>query len=786
MTTIAHIAPLAANNPVRTAAPIGNWHIHLQGRVQGVGFRPLVYNLARQWQLKGSVSNGLDGLHIQLQATEQDAKAFLAALLEQPPPLAIITHSLLKATTSQHSSDFSILTEETSAQTPNLWITPDLATCPTCLTEMQETGNRRHGYAFITCTQCGPRYSIMQALPFERHLTYMQPFELCEACTQEFNHPADRRFFAQTISCKACGISMTWSNSNGTTLDVKEAAIIDAACAAIDGGAIVAVKGIGGYLLLTNAANEAAISRLRQKKQRPAKPLAVLYPSLELLRQHTSVSHAEAAALTSVQAPIVLLPVAPAMQAALATEILAPGLDKIGVMLPYAPLLHLIANACNRPLVATSGNISGAPVCFTDAEAIAHLGAVADYFLQHNRPIAAPQDDSLVSIPPLYNQPVLLRRSRGYAPACPVYQPRQQHSIIATGALLKSSFAISHAGQVYVSQYLGNTDSYEAQQSYRHTYRHLAGTLHLQPQVVVADMHPGYFAHAFAEELAADYGLQVHTVQHHKAHFAAVLAENNLLDHPAPVLGVIWDGIGLGDDGQSWGGEFFTCEKGKMLRCYYFDYFPHLLGDKMAREPRLAALAATHTAWPQVELPPGMFTHAEADLYSRMLDSYTGLQTSSVGRLFDAVAALVLGISHQSYEGEAAMRLEAAARQWLGKNDLSAKASYFSSGAHYHRIPTASLMQAIAQDVSKGREPGYIAARFHRSLVHLVEIIAGHLQVQDIAFSGGVFQNALLIDMAVQHLGSKFRLYFHRHLPPNDENIAFGQVVWMDGRLTHL
>jgi len=784
LTTTAHIAPLAANRPDGTAAPIGNWHIHLQGRVQGVGFRPFAYNIARQYQLNGRVSNGLDGLHVWLQATETEARDFLAALLEQAPSMAIITSSHLQAAGPQDFEDFTIWTGDIPAQSPNLWITPDLATCPTCLTEMQETGNRRQGYAFITCTQCGPRYSIMQALPFERHLTYMQPFELCKACAQEYNHPADRRFFAQTISCQACGIRMTWRNSNGTTLDVKEPAIIDAACAAINGGAIVAVKGIGGYLLLTDAANKGAISRLRQKKQRPAKPLAVLYPSPEMLRQHTTVSPTEAAALSSPQAPIVLLPITAAMQAAIATELLAPGLDKIGVMLPYAPLLHLIANGCKQPLVATSCNISGAPVCFTDAEAIAHLGAVADYFLQHNRPIAAPQDDSLVSIPALYNQPVLLRRSRGYAPACPVYQPRQPHSIVATGALMKSSFAIGHAGQVYVSQYLGNTDSYEAQQSYRHTWRHLTGMLHLQPQEVVADMHPGYFAHFFAKELAADYGLQVHTVQHHKAHFAAVLAENNLLDHPAPVLGVIWDGIGLGDDGQSWGGEFFTYEKGKVLRCYYFDYFPHLLGDKMAREPRLAALAATHAAWPQVELPSGMFTHAEANLYSRMLDSYTGLQTSSVGRLFDAVAALVLGIGYQSYEGEAAMQLEAAARQWLGKNDLPERASYFSSGAHYHRIPTASLMQAIAQDVSKGREPGYIAARFHRSLVHLVEIIAGHLQVQNIAFSGGVFQNALLIDMAVQHLGGKYRLYFHRHLPPNDENIAFGQLVWVDGMMS--
>ena len=759
------------------------WHIHLQGRVQGVGFRPYMYNLAQQWQLKGTVSNGLDGLHIAIETTEKQAKAFYACLLSQPPALAIITHSHIKKGPPQLFADFSIQTGEADTQIPNLWITPDLASCPTCLTEMQETGNRRHGYAFITCTQCGPRYSIMQALPFERHLTTMQPYALCGTCAQEFTQPADRRFFAQTISCPTCGVRMQWNDANGKPLDVPETTIIDAAAQAILQGQIVAVKGIGGYLLLADATQADAIKRLRQKKHRPRKPLAVLYPSLQYLQQHTTVTQVEADLLASAQAPIVLLPMAPAMQQAIATEALAPGLDKIGVMLPYAPSLHLLSIASNRPLVATSGNVSGAPICFTDADAFAHLKGIADFFLTHNRAIVAPQDDSLISVPSGYHQPILLRRSRGYAPACPVYRPRHTHSIVATGALMKSSFAISHAGQVYVSQYLGNTDSYEAQQSYRHTYWRLAGMLHLQPQVVVADMHPGYFSHAFAHELATAQGLQVQTVQHHKAHFAAVLADNNLLEHEAPVLGVIWDGIGLGDDGQSWGGEFFTYEKGKLLRCYYFDYFPHLLGDKLAREPRLAALAATHAAWPGVAMPTGMFTEVEADLYKKILDNYTGLQTSSVGRLFDAVAALVLGIGHQSYEGEAAMRLEATARQWLGKNVLAEKDSYFSSGAHYHRIPTASLMQAIAQDVHRGKEAGYVAAKFHRSLVHLVEIIAGHLQVQDIACSGGVFQNALLVDMAVHYLGSRFNLYFHRHLPSNDENIAFGQVVWVDSRL---
>lgn len=436
--------------------------------------------------------------------------------------------------------------------------------------------------------------------------------------------------------------------------------------------------------------------------------------------------------------------------------------------------------ACGRPVVATSGNVSGAPVCFTDLAAEKHLKGIADYFLMHDRAILAPQDDSLICLPDGFQQPVLLRRSRGYAPACEAYKPITTQSILATGALVKSTFAIAHAQRVYVSQYLGNTDSFEAQLSYRHTTKHLMNLLHMEPEVVVADKHPGYFAFNYAQQAAAAMEVPLHTVQHHKAHFSAVLAENNLLDMAAPVLGVIWDGTGLGDDGQSWGGEFFTYEQGTVHRRQHFDYFPHFLGDKMAREPRLSALSALQHAWPQVVLPAGMFSPAEADLYNRMLHKYQSAQTSSVGRIFDAVSALVLGIGTQTYEGEAAMRLEATARQWLGKKELTEGESYFSNGAQYHRIPTASLMQAIAQDVSRGCEAGYIAAKFHRSMVHLIDMIASRLQLQHIACSGGVFQNSLLVAMLCHHLGKQYQLYFHRQLPPNDENISFGQLVWVD------
>jgi hydrogenase maturation protein HypF len=762
---------------------VSTWHMHLQGRVQGVGFRPHVYQKAIALGLNGTVSNGLDGVHIWLNTNERNAVAFLRDITNQPPLLAVITGSSLTQENTRAFSGFSIVHDREDI-IPDLWITPDFAICETCKAELANPADRRHRYPFITCTQCGPRYSLMQALPFERHLTTMQSFTFCEACQQEFDDPNDRRFYAQTMSCPACGVQMQWMDANGKPIpSTDDAGIIHHACAALQQGSIVAVKGIGGFLLMADATNEAAIQRLRTRKHRPAKPFAIMYAGIAQLEKDTFLSEKQQAALTSLEAPIVLLPVSEKMQESLALEALAPRLDKLGIMLPYAPLLYLMAQSFAKPLVATSGNVSGAPICFTNASALTSLTGIADFFLLHNREIVTPQDDSVISIPDENYPAIRLRRSRGYAPACEAYRATTNKSVLATGALMKSSFTLAHHQRVYVSQYLGNTDSYEAQQAYKHTLKHMQQLLQFEPEIILADTHPQYFSHQLAQELAISKNIPFHTVQHHKAHFAAILGERGLTDVNSGILGIVWDGTGRGDDGNSWGGEFFTYADNTIQRINHFSYFPYLLGDKMAMEPRLSALSLLHASGDNVQGIQSMFTEKEWRLYRQMLANYSGINTSSVGRLFDAAACLITGIAKQSYEGEAAMRLEALANKWCRKNGFDIKDSFLRPMHPAEKISTTKILSAIQQALENGAEPSYLAATFHATLVDVVGIMAGHLNRQHVCFSGGVFQNTLLVNMIIEKYSKQLHLHFHRDLSPNDENISFGQLVYFDRQM---
>jgi hydrogenase maturation protein HypF len=759
------------------------WHIHLQGRVQGVGFRPYVYNKAVALGLAGEVSNGLDGVHIRLRTNKKVAWALANDIVNNPPQQAVVTSYYLEPEPDKIFDGFNIV-QDTGSKEPNLWITPDFALCDSCKQELENPADRRFRYPFITCTNCGPRYSVMQALPFERHLTTMQPFTFCISCQQEFDNPADRRFYAQTMSCPACGVQMVFTDAHGIVQSTGDSdAIIQSVTSALQEGSIIAVKGIGGFLLMTDATNETAITRLRQRKHRPAKPFAIMYPALEHLAKDTTLSKEETALLGSPEAPIVLLNISPSMRESLATQALCPGLDKVGIMLPYAPLLHLIVQSFGKPLVATSGNVSGAPICYTNDSALTYLKDVADYFLLHNRDIVAPQDDSVVSVTYEKYPAILLRRSRGYAPACEVYQTRSPQTVLATGALMKSSFAIAHRHRVYVSQYLGNTDSYEAQQAYLHTLGHMQQLLQCSPEVVIADAHPNYFSHHLAKELSQANNIPVHTVQHHKAHFAAALAEYDFANEHGHGLGIIWDGTGLGDDGNSWGGEFFLFENNRMQRVNHFANTPYFLGDKMAAEPRISALSQLHT---MAEKPPelrSMFTEQEWHLYHQMLQQYKGIYTSSVGRLFDAAACIITGIGRQSYEGEAAMRLEAMANSWCrthGFQQLETFLPYMQPDAP---IPSNTILFNIIQSLKRGADPSYIAARFHATLRDVVGRLAEHYQQEHLFFSGGVFQNALLVQMLIDKYDRQYHLHFHKQLSPNDENISFGQLVYFDTQI---
>lgn len=770
------IFPFGNQDTLETAA---TWHIHLQGRVQGVGFRPYVYQMATERGLHGAVSNGLDGVHIWLTTNRENAVAFAEALTKDPPPLAVITGMCVQPAVGKFFHDFGIIAVE-AGRVPNLWVPPDFSLCASCKADLEDTENRRYHYPFITCAQCGPRYSVIQALPFERHLTTMESFHLCVACRHEFNNPADRRFYAQTMSCPDCGVQLEYRDASGNRLDVAEEDIISSVTDALRRGLILAVKGIGGFLLMADASNNEAIQRLRQRKHRPAKPFAIMYGGLSQLQNDLELSEQQKAALTSPEAPIVLLPISRNMRNTLAVQSLAPGLDKLGIMLPYAPLLHMLLQSFDKPCVATSGNISGGAICYTNNDALNYLNGIADYFLLHNRDIVAPQDDSVISIPVETAPAIILRRSRGYAPACEVYQTSGQKSMLATGALMKSSFAIAHHHRVYVSQYLGHTDGYEAQQAYRHTLGHMQRLLAFQPEIILADKHPQYFSHQHAREIAQLADIPMATVQHHKAHFAAILGEAGLSNYSGRVLGIVWDGTGLGDDGNIWGGEFFIFEQNRMERVNHFSYFPYLLGDKMAVEPRLSALSAMHGAISHHHRLQVLFTETEWNLYQEMLNRYEGVYTSSVGRLYDAAACLITGMARQTYEGEAAMRLEALANRWCRANGLCINDHYdffFKSG---EMVSTSQLLLALVEDLNYGKEPAYIAARFHATLAAIVATMALHHNVSHVCCSGGVFQNSLLVHMIFEKFSGLPTLHLHKYLSPNDENISFGQLVYAD------
>ncbi len=759
------------------------YHFHLTGLVQGVGFRPFVWQLARSMGVTGQVSNGVNGVHIYVGADADTARTFLRRVQAEAPKLARIESAIMETTVSLEWPDFSIVESE-SAGTASLLLTPDFALCPACRADLSDSGNRRFGYAFTTCTHCGPRYSILQGLPYDRPATTMEPFSMCADCEAEYNDPADRRFFAQTNSCPNCPVSLRLFTAAQKEIVVAQDTIIQAVVDALRAGQIVAAKGIGGYLLLADATNAATIGELRARKHRPAKPLAVLYPDPALLAGDCYVKKDELLWLTDAVSPIVLLPLRSNPASGLATNQLTPGLSNLGVMLPYAPLLASITDSFGGPLVATSGNLSGSPICYTDERALTDLAAVADLILMHNRVILMPQDDSVMRLSPRHRQPVVLRRARGLAPTIEPLRfsaaQQAEGGILALGASMKSTFAWQLRGNTYVSQYLGDLESFDTQVSFRHTLAYFQSLFAAKPALLLADRHEGYFSTQLAHELGLIWGIPVVTVQHHEAHLAAVLADNNLAGKAEPVLCVVWDGTGYGTDGQLWGGEFMIGQSDpdtgyRVDRIGHFAYFDALLGDKMPREPRLSALSLAHELPGAAALLRPKFTADEWAFFPKLLARNT-LKTSSVGRLFDAVAALLGLADCVSYEGEAALLLEDRATRFVATNGFPAD-HYLPAAFEFGQVPTQAIVTGVLRDVLARVPTNQIAARFHGTLVRVVAAVAQQTASNQLAFSGGVFQNALLVDWLHHELGGTHGLYFHRQLPPNDECISVGQLA---------
>lgn len=753
------------------------WQIHIKGLVQGVGFRPFAHFKAESYGLAGWVSNTTEGLHLEFNAEKEKAFEFYNELITEAPTLSKITGHQISTIPKQKFSDFRIVFEHPKTK-PNLKITPDFAICDACNAELLAMGNKRYYYPFTSCTNCGPRFSIIQKLPYDRENTSMSTFQMCPKCKHEYNNIENRRYFAQTNSCPDCAIKLALYDAKEVSISQNSNQILEKVVHYWGKGKIVAIKGIGGYLLTCDAAHTEAIALLRKRKHRPNKPYAVMYPNVKVLEHDVILTSKEIGALRSVIAPIVLCREKIGKKA-LDKGIIAPSTDRLGVMLPYTPLFKLLLQKFDRPIVATSGNISNSPIVFEDDKIQCELSQVYDFRLSHNLKIVVPQDDSVLKFSKHEERRILIRRSRGLAPN---YFNEgldlPQEIILATGASLKSTFCLHNCTNTYVSQYLGNLEHFDTLKSYASTVEHFLDLLQCSPDIILSDLHPDYPSTQYGLQLSQDLDVPFLRVQHHLAHFAAVLGENRLQDSKTPILGVVWDGTGYGEDTQIWGGEFFVYEGSRFARKAHFDYFDSILGDKMPKEPRISALSCCWNIDRAAQLLRNKFSATEWQIYHKKLGIAKNLKTSSVGRIFDAVASLLGLMDKQTFEGEAAMQLEALAQNYFDKHNMRMNECYFSKKSYLKKIPTQDLIIGITNDIIEGKKKDFIAAKFHFSLMELIGFLAHELKIKRIAFSGGVFQNGLLVDLILIHLKEDFELYFHTDLSPNDENISFGQLMY--------
>ncbi len=741
------------------------YKINISGQVQGVGFRPFVYGLAKSFSLTGTVSNNEEGVLIFVSGPKDSIQQFFEKLLKNPPPVSKIKNSKILEVENIVFTDFNIVPSNKSGQV-NLPLTPDFAICDDCKKDIQDPKNRRYNYPFTTCVNCGPRWAITNTFPFERDHTSITDFHMCNECKKEYLNPLDRRFHSQTNTCHTCGIKLILIDNAGNKIDSTPQSIFKKIAKLLAEGNIVSIKNTGGYLLCCNAENEEVVKKLRNKKNRPNKPFAVLFPSMEFLQNDLKINELQRKSLTSAERSINIIPLEN-YKGKIALNAVAPGLNQLGVMLPYSGIMQLLANELNFPIIATSGNIHSSPIIGNNAEAFENLQQVADYFVQHNLEISHPQDDSVVKFSAKFNQQVLFRRARGYAPNYFEAKLNSQETIMAMGADLKSSIAFYPNEYLYVSQYLGNLQNFDVYNRFTSTVNSFISIFEQQPEVVLADKHPGYQSTQFGKELAKKNKSKLVEIQHHKAHFSAILGEHQLFSEK--VLGVIFDGTGYGDDGNIWGGEFFDYENNEIKRINHIEYFDWLLGDKMAKEPRLSLLSLASDD--MLEVLQEKFTANELKTYQTLKNTNT-LKTSSVGRLFDAVASLLHLTDYNTYEGEAAILLENS----ISSYDIKSCKSYLS--APEKGISATEIIKNMVDDFQNGNPKDQLILNFLYTLAFSIIEIAKSNNYKYIAVSGGVFQNTTLVDLLFALAPKEIKLYFHKDLSPNDENISFGQLMY--------
>ncbi|MCP9766770.1 carbamoyltransferase HypF [Lacihabitans sp. LS3-19] len=748
------------------------FQIKIKGMVQGVGFRPFVHKLASEMKIDGRVSNGSDGVLIVCEGSELTIQKFYQTILNKPPQNAIITFADIIESKQSVEKGFKII-NSIPGNFSSVLLTPDVAICPSCAKEIKDLQNPRYRYPFTTCLNCGPRYSIAEAVPYDRANTTMRTLEMCSSCISEYNSIENTRHHSQTNSCPDCSIPMHLFDFEGNVLSTDCVEILNFINQKLEAGKILAIKGTGGYLLMCDANNENTISLLREHKNRPSKPFAVLFPTFQRLEKDVFVNKLEKEALLSKEAPIVLCKVKKEINSSISFQKIAPGLVKLGVMLPNSPLLQLIAEDFGGPIIATSANVSGSPIIFRDEDVIPNLSGIADFFVSYDREILVPQDDSVVQFTK-NKQKIILRRSRGFAPNYfPVpFQP-QNKAVLALGADLKGTFTLSKKDLLFVSQYLGNLENLESGMAFDTTLAHISGIVDFKPEVVLADLHPNYYSTQKAVALSENLNIPLQKIQHHKAHFFSVLAENDLLDCQEPILGVIWDGTGFGEDQQIWGGEFFLYKNGRMDRAFHLKYFNQISGDKMSKNPKLSALSLLQGLDKFKELLKGDFSEKEWSYYNKLPKNGNLLKTSSMGRFLDGIAYLLDIKSPNSYEGEAALKLEALVS--LGKEKFTNE--YYPFEIIENEIDFHPILFGLILDKISGEPKEIIAEKVFKTLSIMIAEVCELVGVEKIAFSGGVFQNAVLCDMVFDDLSTNKDLYFHKNLSPNDENISFGQFA---------
>ncbi len=760
----------------------------IRGAVQGVGFRPFLYRLATELGLNGWVNNSACGVNLEVEGAREKLDCFLLRVEREKPAISFIQSLESSFADPVGYVGFEIRKSEGGEKTA--LVMPDIATCPECLREVFDPQNRRFGYPFTNCTHCGPRYSIIESLPYDRPRTTMKKFTMCAECMREYGDPGDRRFHAQPNACPQCGPQLELWSIEGTVLARREAALEQAA-EALRQGRIVGVKGLGGFHLMTDARNEDAVLKLRERKHREEKPFALMFPAAEDVLRECELTPLEERLLRSPESPIVLVRRRISAASTLAASI-APGNPMLGVMLPYTPLHHLLMRAVGFAVVATSGNLSDEPICTDEHEALERLREIADLLLVHDRPILRHVDDSIVRV--MAGREMVMRRARGFAPL-PVQLEEEMPTVLAVGAHQKNTVALSLGRQVFLSQHIGDLETVQASAAFESVVESLKELYEATPEMVACDLHPNYISTGYAQRICANPA----GVQHHYAHVLACMAENGI---KAPALGVAWDGSGWGPDGTAWGGEFLKIDECGYSRVARLRPLRLAGGERAVREPRRCGLGLLFETIGDEALereglseefnPVNAFSAADRKILAAMLrQGLNSPWTSSVGRLFDAVASLIGVRQIARYEGQAAMELE-----WLAtRSSESGKYEFELTEPHIrqkkadvghpradHEGPAeldwAPMVRGILADLARETKQDAMARKFHNTLAEMIARVAGEHAGLRVALSGGCFQNRLLTELTVSRLEADgVKVYWHQRVPPNDGGIALGQVV---------